>query len=69
MRGGDFLSALFFLMGAVQGFPASSREDVLDNYRRLGFSLEAPAVSEEELEEDARILGAAMSARMSAPPG
>jgi hypothetical protein len=44
VRGGDFLRAPFSLMGAVQGFPASSREDVLDNYRRLGFSLEAPVV-------------------------
>jgi len=69
VRGGDFLSAPFSLMGAVQGFPASSREDILDKYRRLGFSLEAPAVSEDELEEDTRILGAAMPARMSAPPG
>ena len=68
-RGGEFLSALFSLMGAVQGFPISSREDILDRYRRLGSSLEAPAVSEDELEEDARILGAAMSAHMSAPPG
>ena len=61
-RGGDFLSALFSLMDAVQGFPISSRGDVLDRYRRLGSSLEAPAVSEDELEEDARILGAAMGA-------
>jgi histidine triad (HIT) family protein len=69
-RSGEFLAALFSLMDAVQGFPISSRGDVLDRYRRLGASLGVPTVSEDELEEDARILRTAMGAtrrRTSAP--
>ena len=61
-RNGEFLAALFSLMDAVQGFPISSRGDVLDRYRRLGASLGVPTVSEDELEEDAQILRTAMGA-------